>query len=216
MDPLHLAIALVPASVYLLLLGAINLTPRPFLTTGTRDSLALALAVSGFVIAGPLELFLPEWIASLFGGWVWLPLIVLYVLGITLLVLLIRPRLVIYNIAQDQLRPGLASVVSQLDPDARWAGDSLVMPTLGVQFHIEYYPGLRNVQLIALGAQQNLDGWRRLERALAEALATTRVPVNTHGLSLLFFALLMGGMVAYALLSGKQEIAQALRDMLRM
>jgi hypothetical protein len=85
-----------------------------------------------------------------------------------------------------------------------------------VQFHIEYYPGLRNVQLIALGAPQNLDGWRRLERALAEALATTRVQVNTHGLSLLFFALVMGGMVAYALLSGKQEIAQALRDMLRM
>ena len=59
MDPLHLCIALGPLAVYLLLLGIINLMPRPFMTSGARDTAALSIAISGFVVAGPMELFLP-------------------------------------------------------------------------------------------------------------------------------------------------------------
>jgi hypothetical protein len=216
MNPLHLTIALTPVSIYLLLLGIINLRTRPLLLTGTRDTLALALAVSGFVVAGPMELFLPEAIASILGGWVWLPLIALYVLGVTLLVLMLRPRLVIYNISWDQLQPGLRRVVSQLDADARWAGEGLVMPNSGVQLHVDYHAGLRNVQLNSLGASQNVAGWRRLEQALSKALATTRVPANTHAFSFLFFALAIAALIAYSLATGGQEIAQSLRAMFRL
>ena len=60
MDPLHATIALAPVAVYLLLLGMINLSARPLVTSGLRDSAALGIAASGFVIAGPMELFLPE------------------------------------------------------------------------------------------------------------------------------------------------------------
>src|SRR5690606_15633681 len=126
MDPLHLTIALVPLAVYLLVLGIINLGRRPFLTTGGRDGMALALGLAGLVIAGPMELFLPEKAAQTFGPFVWLLMIGLYVLTCTLLVLMARPRLVIYNITPTELRPILEQVAKQLDAQASWADDTFV------------------------------------------------------------------------------------------
>ena len=109
-DPLHVCIALGPLAVYLFLLGLINLSRRPFLTTGARDAAALGVGISGFVVVGPMELFLPGAAANRFGGYVWLLLLAFYALCLTLWVLLLRPRLVIYNATAEQLRPVLAGV----------------------------------------------------------------------------------------------------------
>ena len=51
MDPLHVCIALGPLAMYLLVLGSMNLSTRPMLTTGGRDFAALAIAISGFVVS---------------------------------------------------------------------------------------------------------------------------------------------------------------------
>ncbi|MEI7903478.1 MAG: hypothetical protein WCK89_24835, partial [bacterium] len=59
MDPFRLCLAFGPVAIYAVLLGAINLLRRPFAVSGTRDAAALGLAVSGLVIVGPIELFLP-------------------------------------------------------------------------------------------------------------------------------------------------------------
>ena len=216
MDPLHFCISIVPVTVYLLLVGWINLTPRPFLTTGTRDFCALALAVSGFVMAGPMELFLPEAVASVFRGWVWVPLIVLYGLLVTLAALMMRPRLVIYNLAPNQLNPLLSEVVGELDATTRWAGDSVVMPGLGVQFAIESYPGMRNISLVAIGPEQNMAGWKQLGQRLRSQLTQGTYSVNTQGFSFLFLAIILAAAIAYSLFTGKQEIAQQVKQMLRM
>jgi hypothetical protein len=69
-----------------------------------------------------------------------------------LVLLLLRPRLVIYNISVDKLRPILAEIVSELDPNARWAGDSLVLPGLGVQLYVDHFAAFRNVSLISAGS----------------------------------------------------------------
>ena len=127
------------------------------------DALALAIALAGFVVVGPMELFLVEEAAALYGAWVWVIMLVAYALVVLLVVLLLRPRLVVYNIALEQLRPLLADVVARLDPEARWAGESLVMPRLGVQLHLESAPLLNNVQLVSSGPAQALSGWRQLE-----------------------------------------------------
>ena len=50
MDPLHLCIALGPVARYFLLLGSINLSRRPFVTSGTRDAAALGIAIVGGVL----------------------------------------------------------------------------------------------------------------------------------------------------------------------
>ena len=216
MDPLHLAIAFVPLSVYLMVLGLINLSARPFLTTGSRDSLALALGLSGMVIAGPMELFLPERAAQTFGPYVWFLMIVLYLLTCVLLVLMGRPRLVIYNISPTDLRPILEQTIKAIDPTASWADDTYVLPQAFVQLHVEPFPALRNVSLVAIGPRQSWQSWRRLEAALGETLRTHRGVANPYGLTLLMAGGALIGISTYWLANGRQEIAQALFEMLRI
>src|SRR5687768_10079215 len=93
MDPLHVCIALGPVAMYLLMLGAINLSPRPFLTTGTRDAITLGIAIAGFAIAGPMELFLPVRAVGFWGPAItWGLMVGIYALGLLLIVFMLRPR----------------------------------------------------------------------------------------------------------------------------
>ena len=216
MDPLHLCIALGPLAVYLLLLGGINLCGRPFVTTGARDSSALGVAVAGFIVAGPMELFLPESAARQFGAYVWLLLIVFYALCLTLVVLLMRPRLVIYNITADQLHPILAEVATRLDHQVRWAGDSLALPQLGVQLHVECNNVMRNAQLVASGPHQSYEGWQKLETALAATLRQSRSAPNPYGISLAVFGALMVCLITFFMVRDPQTVAEALEQMLRL
>lgn len=215
MDPLHFCIAMGPLAVYFLLLGMLNLSRRPFLTTGARDCAALGIAVSGFAVAGPMELFLPGPAAMYFGGFVWVFLITFYGLCLTLLVLLMRPRIVIYNVSTEQLRPKLAAVVGEIDRGARWAGDSLILPSLGVQLHLETTPLLRNAQLVASGPNQNFIGWRKLETALTKVLRTTAGSRSPYGFFLVSLSLIIMGFAVVWVVSDHESVASALAEMLR-
>jgi hypothetical protein len=176
----------------------------------------LGVAISGFVVAGPMELFLPEAAANRFGGYVWVLLLAFYALCLTLWVLLLRPRLVVYNATAEQLRPILAGVVAELDKEARWAGESLVLPQLGVQLHIEPFGGARNAQLMAAGPQQSYAGWRRMELTLANALRKTKTPPNPRGFVFLFTGVLMACFATFGMVHDTESVAQALREMLRL
>lgn len=215
MDPLRLCIALSPLAAYVLLLGLVNLSSRSLVTSGGRDLAALALGISGLVIVGPMELFFPELATELFGPYVWLLLLGMYALVVALLTLVLRPRVVIYNMTVEQLRPSLANVVQELDPDARWAGECLVLPRLGVQLHVEPFPAMRNVQLVSSGPHQSLAGWRRLERALVQTLRGTPSQPNPYGFSLVFFGLLMVALITSAIIGDTPAVDQAFREMLR-
>jgi hypothetical protein len=216
LDPLHLCIALAPCAVYLVLLGFLNLSTRPFLTTGGRDVAALSLAVGGLVIAGPMELFFPESAVASLGVWVWPLLLTLYGFCVLFLVLFMRPRIVIYNISVEQLRPLLVELVSDLDENARWAGDTLFLPRLGVQLHVEPFVATRNTLLVASGPRQHYGGWRRLELELAAVLRTTRCSRNPFGFSLILFGLLMMTIVTFTMVDQHQTVAQSLTEMLRL
>lgn len=212
MDPFRLCVALGPVAMYLLLLGAVNLSRRPLLVSGVRDAASLALAISGLVIIGPLELFFPFEAAIRFGPHIWLLLLALYAMGMVLVLLLLRPRLVIYNISVDKLRPILADLVDHLDPGARWAGDSLVLPGLGVQLYVDNFSALRSVSLISAGSNQSHSGWRRLETALGDALAREDVARNPRGISLISAGLLLIAGMVVAIAQNPQAVAQSLLD----
>jgi hypothetical protein len=201
--------------VYLLLLGLVNLTARPLLTTGGRDTAALAIAVSGFVVVGPMELFLPENAAKQMGVYVWVLLLAMYVLGVVLVVLMLRPRLVIHNMTVESFRPVLAEAVSQLDSEARWVGDSLVLPRLGVQLYLEPFHAMRNIQLVSSGPRQSHAGWNQLESALANALRDKSSPRSPYGLRLVIMALLMVALMTFSVVQDTPLVAQSLREMLR-
>jgi len=215
MDPLHFCIAVGPLAVYLLLLGVMNLRGRPLVTTGARDAAALGIGLGGFVIAGPMELFFPEGAASRFGGWVWVMLIVFYGLCVSLAVLLMRSRIVVYNISLEQLRPILTSVAMKLDKRSRWNGDSLIMPERRVHLHVETVEALRNIQLTAGGNQQSFEGWQALEKELAVALKQISVGPNLIGIPFL----VASGMLAVAagawMLGDQAAVAKALEALWR-
>jgi hypothetical protein len=211
-DPFRLAIALVPVAAYVLLLGLLNLGRRPFLTSGGCDVAALGVALSGLMFAGPLELFRPEAATRSFGNYIWLFMVLFYWLSLVLLVLLARPRLVIYNISAEELHPILAETANRLDPTGRWAGNNLSLPGLGVQLHLDSLDIMRNVSLVASGGRQNLDGWRRLARELGRSLSKMRVKANPRAVGLLVVSLALFVICVTHLLIHPAELVQAMND----
>jgi hypothetical protein len=211
-DPFRLAIALVPVAAYVLLLGLVNLRRRPFLTSGGCDLTALGVALSGLMFVGPLELFRPEAATRSFGNFVWLFLLMFYWLWLVLVVLLSRPRLVIYNISAEELHSILAEAAARLDPAARWAGNQLSLPGLGVQMHLDTFDLMRNVSLASSGGRQNIEGWRRLARELSSTLRTTRVKSNPRAIGFLAVSLALFAISLTQLLNRPEALMQAMNE----
>ena len=180
----------------------------------------LGLAVSGLVLVGPIALFFPENAAVHFGPhgtrFVWLMFVASYALCLILVLMILRPRLIVYNIPVDQLRPILADLVERLDADARWAGDSLALPGLGVQLHLESLNFMRNVALISSGPKQDSHGWSRLEAELAVALRNVEVPRNPRGVTLLSVGIVLIVGLAGAIVGNPQAIARTVFEILEM
>jgi hypothetical protein len=197
----------------LLLLGSINFSRRPLLVSGGRDAAALALAITGMLIVGPFELFLTQASVLRYGPYVWVMILTFYGLCVAMGILMLHPRLVIYNISADKLRPILAEVVARLDSDARWAGDSLVLPNLEVQLSIDNFRTMRNVSLKSVGGNQDLHGWRLLEQGLAGALSQETVSRNLRGLSLFFAGVLILGGLGATIARDPQAITQSIFDL---
>jgi hypothetical protein len=220
MEPFQRCLALGPIAIYLVLLGVINLARRPLVVSGGRDAAALGLAVSGLVFVGPIALLFPENVAAHFGPagtkYLWLMFVGLMVICLIMVLLVLRPRLVIYNISVDQLRPILAEVVERMDADARWAGDSLFLPGLGVQLHFESFGWMRNVSLVSAGPKQDYQGWSRLEAELSAALRGIEVPWNPSGLMLLSVGNVLVIGLALAIIRDPQAIARTVFELLDM
>jgi hypothetical protein len=103
-------------------------------------------------------------------------------------------------------------VVGQFEGEARWAGDSLAIPGLGVQLYMDNFAPLRSVSLISAGGNQNHVGWRRLETALRAALARQEVARNPRGLSLLTAGLLCLTGIVMAIAHDPESVARSLLD----
>jgi hypothetical protein len=216
-DSFQICLACGPVAVYLLGIGVANLRRRPTLVSGMRDMAALALALVGLVMVGPMELWFPESAALHFlGPLVWAPLAALYALCVVLVLLSMRPRLVIYNISTEELRRVLAETVESLDPEARWAGDALSLPGLGVQLHVDAAGFKRCVSLVASGPGQNHLGWQRLHRAMAEPVKKLRVTRNPRGLLFLLIGLAGSAILVDLVAQNPQATLEAMYEMFRV
>jgi hypothetical protein len=209
-----------PVAIYFFLLGVINLSRRPVVVSGGRDAAALGLAVSGLVFVGPMALLFPASVAAHFGPWgtkyLWLMFVGLFACCLVFLLLTLRPRLVIYNISTGQLRPILAELVERIDPEARWAGDCLCLPGLGVQLHLEGVGWMRNVSLVSAGPKQDYQGWSRLQAEISAALRSVETPWNIAGLLLLCTGNILVIWLAWAIVHNPQAIAQTVLELLDM
>jgi hypothetical protein len=216
MQTIHLLIAVAPLALYLVLVGMLNLRRKPYLMTGAREAMFVGLALSGLMLIGPMELFFPQQAANQFGSYIWVMLLVFYLLVVMLWILISRPRLVVYNISPAQLRALLAEAAGKLDPEMRWAGDSLALPRLNVQLFVDGFDMMRNVSLIGTGGEQNYTNWRRLEGALREVLQEITVPRNPRGYSMFVVGILLLLILGFQVAQDPQAVAQGLIQLLRL
>lgn len=214
MDTFSACLAFGPLAIYMLLLGTINLARRPLVVRGTRELLALGLALLGLAVIGPMQLFMPQEAATRFGTMVWVLLLGFYLLCLTLAVLLSRPRLVIYNVEPDALHSALDEAARRIDPDATWAGKALSMPLARVHLHVESFSPLANASLVASWDDQSIGGWRRLEAALRAKLRDVPSAAQPRGVWLLVWGLVILAALGVWVAADPQSIARGMDRLL--
>ncbi|MDA1039207.1 MAG: hypothetical protein O3A37_02800 [Planctomycetota bacterium] len=175
LDRVPLWAAFIPLGLYLLAVGGAHLSRRPLAIGGGWDWVLLGAAVAGLMVVGPLALLQP---AMGNAPWTVILLLVLFVLLVALGALVSRPRLVIYNITLDQLRPLLADVVTALDTSARWAGSTAALPARQLEVRIDGHGPWRTVSLVAGGERSGAEGWNELCHRLRQKLGGVRVRVS--------------------------------------
>jgi len=207
MDPISIGLALGPLALYLLYMGKINLSPRPVLLNGTWDICALGAGLSGMIFIGPYNLLMPPAAMIRFGAFVWILLAVLYALCLILLSSKLHPRLVIYNMTEQQLRPVLTATMHRLGWDHRWAENVLTVSNHGIQLEMVFFSPLKNITLRRTSALQNRGTWRRLERVLQAELQLVRVEPNRPG-KILFWGglLILSGCCAWIIFDPSQVV----------
>jgi hypothetical protein len=215
-DPVRFGVALIPLALYGLLLGILNLGRRPFVLSSARDTIALGVGLSGLMMIGPIELIAPENAVRSYGPYVWLMLAMLYSLVVTLVVLVQRPGIVIYNVSLDAFRPALARVVEALEPDPRWAGTTLMLPSQGIELHVETFAPLSNIRLTSVGDQQSTSGWMRLEYALRQALGQVEVRPQPIGAAFVLLAVLLAGSVSYSVAQDPVVVRKAFEQFIKL
>jgi hypothetical protein len=215
MDTFSACVAFGPLAIYLLLLGLINVSRRPLIISGTRETLALGLALMGLVTIGPMQLFMPQEAAGRFGQFVSLLLAAFYGLCLALVIILSRPRLIVYNISLEQMRTVLEETAHRLDPDTTRAGQSISMPLARVHLQLEHFAPLGNVSLVATCDDQSIGGWRRLESALRRKLRDTTVSTQPHGFWLALAGVVILVALAFWVAEDPQTLAQGLDRLLR-
>ena len=166
MSTLNFVVASFPLALYFLTLAILHSGKRPFVVGGKRDFFALALATSGLILIGPGQ-FAPTlnavyvWRSSV---WLWAG--ALYLCLALFVALKLRPRLVVYNSVLDSFRKMITSAALTLDDEARWSGDAMNLPGLGVQFYVEETRAFRVVSIVGIGRDFSSVGWKRFASTL--------------------------------------------------
>lgn len=213
MDPVRFAIAVVPLAAYLAAVGWANCRSRPLITTGACDLTAIGVGLLGLVFVGPIELFRPQLATTQFLNYIWPLLVALYLLWVALAAMVSRPRLVVYNMTPEELRPLLSEAAGTVDASFRWAGDCLVLPRLGVQLYVDGFTLLRNTSLISSGPRQSLEGWHKLARQLRANLRNAKVGPHPAGVAMLALAILLLVGCELRLATGSDQIAEAINEL---
>lgn len=177
--------ALLPLAAYMVAIAVLHLRRRPVVLSGARDAMLLAAGVSGLVVAGPLALLQPLTGSS---PWTAAALLAGFAILVAFAILAARPRLVVYNVGLDQLRPLVADVVTRIDPAARWAGEAAALPTRGLQLHLDARGAASSVSIIAAGSRPSAETWAEFSRRLRRGVTRIRVRRSPWGLAFLALA----------------------------
>lgn len=214
--PFVILVAFLPLAAYLTLFGAIRMFGRPMVTTGARDFVAVAVAVSGLLLVGPIDLFFPESTAAMIGYRVWFVLAFLYSLIVLLIVISSRPRLIVYGIRADQLLPMLTQAAATLDTAAtldREAG-TITLPTLGLHLRVDDHRGTDIAEVFAFETSIQPMFWRHLRFALTSELANAPRTTPRGGSIALLAGIVILMSIFYVTFTSHTAVVQGLQTWL--
>ncbi len=215
-EPFSLLIAVLPLAAYLVLLGGLQIFRVPMVTTGGRDVFALATAISGLVAIGPGELFFPSAASVVLGIWIWPILGIFYLLSVSLIVLGLRPRLVIYGRSAQSLTLPLMEAARHLDPAAKLdeAAGQVSLPSLGVHLRLDGHRGGETAEIFAF--EQNLPPsfWNQLLHALRGELASQGQTASFRAGWMLAAGLALIALLGYQALQAPTEVVQGFQQWL--
>jgi hypothetical protein len=170
-DSIPLWLACLLPGLYLLGIAVVHVRHRPLAVPGGWDLAIVAAAVAGLAMAGPLDHIQP---VAIRGPWRLVLPAVLCGLLVALAILVARPRLVVYNVTLEQLRPVVAQVAASLDRQSRWAGETVALPGRGIQVTLDGRTA-RCVSLAAIGGRTSPEGWAEFSRRVRRSVRVLRV-----------------------------------------
>jgi hypothetical protein len=170
-DSIPLWLACLLPGLYLLGIAVVHVRHRPLAVPGGWDLAIVAAAVAGLAMAGPLDLIQP---VAIRGPWRLVLPAVLCGLLVALAILVARPRLVVYNVTLEQLRPVVAQVAASLDRQSRSAGETVALPGRGIQVTLDGRTA-RCVSLAAIGGRTSPEGWAEFSRRVRRSVRVLRV-----------------------------------------
>lgn len=214
MPAVHFAIAAIPIAVYFILIGALRLRTRPLVTSGWRDTLTLGIAASGLIALGPMQLFFPAQAAARWHAWVWLALFALYALGLMMLLLSCKPRLIAYGMDDNQFADSLLRAAQEVDAQAHWTSDVLSLPNALLQLAVEPSGTARVHQVVLVGMLRNLSSWLELERAFVRCANQTTCPRSNAGWPFTIIGLFLLSWAIIPLVSDPNQALAQLKDFL--
>ncbi len=209
-------LATLPLGAYLITIGTARLRGRVVVTTGGRNTFALAIAISGLVAVGPAELFFPSAAGVTFGPAVWPMLGILYLLMTSLVVLNQRQRLVVLGLSAEGIVEPLLRACQTLDPSSRvdeQAG-TLTLPAAAIHLRLIPHTGSLSADIEAFQTNVTPEFWQRLLTQLrAETDALPKTAVGAGGVMTVVGSCLLA-LAAIQLLTVPGEVLLGLKDWL--
>jgi hypothetical protein len=204
---------LLPIGTYLCVLGLFHSIGRPLITTGGRDYLALAMALAGLIITGPIDYILHSRMLPDF-------LVHSHLIGLgiyALLVVALIPRscekLIIYNCQTEVVVDVVRGILQRSGQRFQELKGGWILSDRGVSLDVDSFAALRNVTIHFHGMRDR-DLFRQMQQQLIGELASKRTAWSLVG----FLMASAGGLIlafpVWVVARDPQNIVAAIRQVL--
>ncbi len=183
-------------------------------TTGGRDIFAVAIAISGMVAVGPIELFFPSAAGAAFGTGVWPLLAFLYFLFVSLVILSSRPKLVVYGAGPSAVMSALLEAAKKIDPNAKSDvdGGQIELPESGLHLRVEGYRYGDWCDIQAFESNVTPMFWRRLLVVFRDELRQAQPANSSRGVLSFTIGISLLVIVSVSVFSAPTEVVQDFRQ----
>jgi hypothetical protein len=163
-----------------------------------------------------VELFFPGPAAASMGGYVWLVLLLFYILAVSLVILSLPTRLIVYGMDPPALLEPLRAAAAVLDPAATIDPQrpQVFLPTLSVRLRIDGNPLVETSQIAAFEPNLPPVFWGQLLANLRNATQGTGRRYRTAGWGMIAAGVLLAAPPLLAAVSQPEAVVAGFQQWL--